>query len=345
MSTVPVRSHRSKQGSSSLVSFSISYEKDPLLRRGLGIEHLRELLLGLARPLLRVGASVAYGGHWRDIPENFTYDLLRLISAEREDNSFADPSTATGRLYNHQPWPYYLNVTPATEAQWVLCCRILRISQTLAGIELDRRSPEDGSGDPGLKMINAAITLSAMRKIASTGMTLVYPDVSESPGFVVPQQTARVVLGGKTSGYGGFIPGIFEEALLAMELGTPLLILGGFGGAARVMADALLAPPGSKPKELELAWQREHTPTLAQLDSLASGRAFPAGVRNTEKALQDLCARIDAARAGSLASALKTGLSEDDTRELMTTVEIRRALQLAIAALQANITGVTLALA
>src|SRR5262249_3787574 len=91
--TSPGSIYRSNVMHRSVVGFSVSYEPRNLLERGLGFEHVRELLLRLARPLLRYSASLAYGGNWEDTPENFTYILLRLISAEQEDSSFGGPDT------------------------------------------------------------------------------------------------------------------------------------------------------------------------------------------------------------------------------------------------------------
>jgi hypothetical protein len=140
-----------------------------------------------------------------------------------------------------------------------------------------------------------------------------------------------VLLGGKTRGYSGFLPGLFEEALLACEHQVPLYILGGFGGSAGVLSEALLAPKGHRSQELTAAWHERHTPQVKQLEALASlnPQAFPPGIRTTQVALDALYDRIDAAR-DSLASQLRTGLSEDETRELMTTIDIRRAVYLSL---------------
>ena len=51
--------YRSSTMAGKVIALSISYEKDNLLARGMGLEHLRELLVRLARPLLRRGASLA----------------------------------------------------------------------------------------------------------------------------------------------------------------------------------------------------------------------------------------------------------------------------------------------
>ena len=326
--------YRARSGAQKVIALSISYERDHMLRRGMKIEHLRELLLGLAGPMARGGANLAYAGHWRESEENFTYDLLQLISAERDDQTFASASSSVpvGWLYNHLAWPLYLLVTPRIEAQWVKCCRIIRISQALAGIPAAAQAP-DPITVPGADAValNSAIVLSAMRKLATVGMSLEVAGMPSDQYPKVPALSARVLLGGKTRGYSGFLPGLFEEALLACEHQVPLYILGGFGGSAGVLSEALLAPKGQRSQELTAAWHERHTPQVKLLEALANlnPQAFPPGIRTAQVALDALYDRIDAAR-GSLASQLRTGLSEDETRELMTTIDIRRAVYLSL---------------
>lgn len=50
---------------------------------------------------------------------------------------------------------------------------------------------------------------------------------------------ARVLISGKISGFSGRMPGILEEAVLALSLGQPLYIIGGFGGGARAVGELL----------------------------------------------------------------------------------------------------------
>ena len=50
---------------------------------------------------------------------------------------------------------------------------------------------------------------------------------------------ARIVLGGRTEQYKGAMPGIGEEALLSLQAGQPLFVIGGFGGCARDIAESL----------------------------------------------------------------------------------------------------------
>lgn len=320
--------YRSRSNAGRAIGLSVSYERENLLARGLGLEHLRELLLRLARPLLRNGASLAFGGHWREAEDNFTFDLLRLISAEQEDNSLGGPDTnlPIGRLYNHSPWPGYLAITPRIEAEWINCCRIVRITQQLAGIlEEDVVPDEEAFFGSDRAIWNAAIALSAMRRLGTSGFAIDIPDLP-SPE-TVPPIMARVILGGKLQDYSGFLPGIFEEALVSLESKIPLFVLGGFGGAAEVLANTLSAPTPGRPNAFTIEWHTANNPKVAKLETLAKTLPRPAGVRTTKEALDALFALLADAKA-DLAAALNTGLSQEETLELLATRDMGRAVQL-----------------
>jgi hypothetical protein len=321
------RRHRSRAIADQLIAISIAYQRDHLLARGLGLEHLRELLLRVARPLVRQGASLAYGGFWKEVEENFTFDLLRLISAEQEDNSLGGPDTnlTIGRLINHSAWPDYLEITPKIEAQWLNCCRIIRVTQEEAGIPAAETVPDaEAKSGSDRALLHGAITLSTMRRLIMTGMSITVPDAGSE---TVPPAIARIVLGGKMQGYRGFLPGIFEEASLTLEHQRPLYVLGGFGGAAEILAKALLGSGEGCPAELTSSWHEQRTPDVAKLATLTAPFALPSQVRPTSAALDALSAFVKQART-DLPGVLRTGLSADETRELLTTRDITRTVQL-----------------
>lgn len=332
--------YRSRDSARRLIALSLSYERAPLLARGFGLEHLRELLVLLARPLLRQGASLAYGGRLQERSDNFTYDLLRLVSAEQDEaaereqaGNADDDGLPIGRLYNYSAWPHYLRITPAIEARWINSCRIIRIDQAMAGIAPDALIP-DGDFDPDRDVahsprkvpLNSAICLSAMRRMAMDGLALSSPDVPRTEW--VPPVSVRIVLGGRMSGYSGFLPGIFEEVLLTLERGIPLYLLGGFGGAADVIANALLAPQGTPlPETLHADWHLANAPHLDALRRLQGAQPLPFGILDTETGLARLRAAIENAR-GDLPHALQTGLDDIETRALLETREMRSAATL-----------------
>ena len=215
---------------------------------------------------------------------------------------------------------------PNTEAQWINCCRIVHIDQELADIPEPDRSPDStGTDDPARRLLNIALTLSAMRRIAAEGTEIDIPDRPRPER--VPPVAARVILGGKVQGYTGFLPGIFEEALVTLESGAPLYLLGGFGGAAEVLCQTLLGQAGARAKELTPEWQRQITPKLAELQQAAKQFGIPPTARDTEQALDELHARLSSAGA-NISDVLHTHLDEQETRELLQTRDMRRAVQL-----------------
>ena len=56
---------------------------------------------------------------------------------------------------------------------------------------------------------------------------------------MLKETDARIVLGGRVDGYKGAMPGIAEEALLSLQAGQPLFLIGGFGGCSRDLAETL----------------------------------------------------------------------------------------------------------
>ena len=51
---------------------------------------------------------------------------------------------------------------------------------------------------------------------------------------------ARIILGGAVTGFKGDMPGIYEEAIVAIGKRHPLYVLGGFGGAANRLANLVM---------------------------------------------------------------------------------------------------------
>jgi hypothetical protein len=131
-----------------------------------------------------------------------------------------------------------------------------RAGETVSADQLVVR-PDD-KDYPAQALLHGALCLSAMRQLMMRGVSLPIAD-SERPDAIQPI-SARIVLGGKLTGYQGFVPGIFEEALLSLESRSPVYLLGGFGGATEALAEALLAAPSAaKPDALREAWQRQNT--------------------------------------------------------------------------------------
>lgn len=209
------------------VALSISDQPDPARADGTTREHRLDVLFQVCRALLGAGASLAYGGDLR--PGGYTTRLMDLVHTY--DQSVGGAST---RLH----WHLAPDLVPPGQS-------------------------------PGYSVHPFPQPL--------LGLTALPPELAASRRFSALRQRmaritgARVVLGGNTepagragrdAGYGGPFPGVVEEAWRALtrtDSATgaadpqPLFVLGGFGGAAAVVA-ALLRGEDTPAAMREASW-------------------------------------------------------------------------------------------
>ena len=208
------------------VAISISESADMAVL-GLAEEHLRDAMAEMARHLLATGARLAYGGDLRAY--GFTELLFELVARHRRSGQTIGEGPG---ILNYLPWPVHSGRSgddirsAATDLDGVAELRCLDIHGNeihLDGLSSDPASVTDEEWTHGL---------TAMRIL------------------LAERADARVVLGGRVSGYKGRMPGVAEETLLALEAGQPIFLLGGFGGCTRDIAEdfglvARRAPPAS----------------------------------------------------------------------------------------------------
>lgn len=242
-----------------LVGISISSSPD-LARLGFGAEHLHELMIAVARTLLRVGTAdqpmhLAYGGDLR--PGGFTETLFDLFRTEAQ-------SGRESRLYSYLAWPYYLDLSKGDEASRLNICHFLRVTPADAGF---RQYPADQTQeglDDAVRALLTARCISKLREVMTGG------GKTQIDGKPAPPLDARIILGGKVTGYTGIMPGIFEEFMLAQENNqknpVSIFIAGGLGGASAALADAVLRDRTKKLKAITLDYQKKHTKGLAELE-------------------------------------------------------------------------------
>ena len=127
--------------------------------------------------------------------------------------------------------------------------------------------------------------------------------------------------------YSGFIAGAFEEFLLTLEAGRPVYLLGGFGGATEVLAEAILAQGAARPEALTVSWHSAHNPRLVELLDARNQFTLPPDVRLTQDLLDALFTFVVRAREKP-AETLQTGLSDEETREMLRTRSISTAVGL-----------------
>lgn len=238
-----------------VIGVSISDSPD-LERLGFGVEHLHEIMLSVARMLLRSGTEahpihLAYGGDLR--PGGFTQTLFDLAQSEGQGDW-------QGRMYSYIAWPYYLDLSESDEAQLISSCDFLRITPKDSGFADTPASTRPSDRHEASPQAVTARCISTLREQMTSGGKVTL-DGKEVQGL-----TARLIFGGKRVGYTGVMPGIFEEFMLAEEHGVPVYIMGGFGGAAGDLAKAVL---DSQALDEVFTWEYQKTRThgLAALDA------------------------------------------------------------------------------
>ncbi|MGX4656874.1 hypothetical protein ACWCHM_24620 [Micromonospora sp. SCSIO 07396] len=181
-----------------------SSDSPDLGRLGLLPSHFRLALAEIARTVLIGGGSLAYGGHLDS--DGHTSFLLREV--QRYGPLDEPPLLICLAWQNHRRMPL---------PELRRLCRDAALYATVVcldpnGEEVD---PAQGRGDDPAPVAESerAPALTAMR------------------AWLAERVDGRVIIGGRRAGFSGRMPGLFEEALLAVRCRTPLYLVGGFGGA------------------------------------------------------------------------------------------------------------------
>jgi CHAT domain-containing protein len=192
------------------VAMSLSDSPDVNGPDGFTAQHIEDATIYLARSLVSAGAAIAYGGDFRR--NGFTPLLAELIKGYNQT-----AAKSAEFLHSYLGAPIKLEDAPDDLA--------LTAHHTVDSDDVKQDAllppPSDKESHP------AALYFSDMRQVMAR------------------HTFARIVLGGAAeprietggSGYGGRYPGVVEEAWRTLEVGKPLYVVGGFGGAAALVAD------------------------------------------------------------------------------------------------------------
>lgn len=226
------------------VALSISDAPDRA-RLGFPAREIERALFTLCTALIRSGARIQYAGDLR--PTGWTFRLFRHLTgayAGQQDAPFihvvAEPVLRRTSFEGL--------VDAATEAQrtaescFVIGGRLRPAMPHRGGLLVDPHGDREHLSDAA----SFAAWLSR------------FPEVVPAAAFTQARRLAtaaadgRVAMGGKMGvigvkgdAYEGAMPGIAEEAVLALEAGLPFVALGAFGGATRDVAIALDLLPGA----------------------------------------------------------------------------------------------------
>lgn len=194
------------------VGISASDSAD-LGRLGLLPSHFKLALRELARIVLVGGGTLAYGGHL--VPGGYTEFLISELHRYAQSGLF-DAGHRSPALLVCLAWQEHRHCSLAEleEADSQLGVygemRCLDLEGRVIADRSANRLPE---GEP-----------------YPTDKAVLAQGVGALRTYMIGQTSARLLLGGKRQGYTGAMPGVLQEALLALRAGQPLYLASGLGG-------------------------------------------------------------------------------------------------------------------
>lgn len=233
-----------------------------LAPQGIGMAHVDELMLRIARQLLADGHPLSFGGALNVIDNNLTTAVLDAARSWLNDEPASvttplDPSTWP--LHNHAAWPYHTKIGAEQRARLVGTCAFTEVDPP--GVSRASLPTEVNLGalTPAQSVLTAN-ALTAMRKLQA-----------EASGL-------RIVWAGRIEGAAGWLPGILEEVTESLAANHPVLVLGGYGGCAALIASYLRS--GEMPVQLTY----EHAIGIPKYAAVveAAGAQCPARARFAE---------------------------------------------------------------
>ncbi|WP_109316746.1 hypothetical protein [Pseudovibrio ascidiaceicola] len=198
------------------VAISIS-EADDMHIHGFTDLHLRDAMTILASHLLSQQLCLVYGGDLR--ANGFTKLLFELV-ARYQNSQRANPRATF--IKNCIAWPVHINMPFA---------KLQALEEELRHIAQIQLFDLDGK-KLSLNVRKASTTHKPCENEWIVGLSSMRTTISKSVN-------AQIVLGGRTENYKGALPGIAEEALLAIKNDVPLYLLGGFGGCTLDICETL----------------------------------------------------------------------------------------------------------
>jgi len=193
------------------IGVSVSDSPD-LARLGLSEVHLRLALGEMARVVLIGGGRLVYGG--RLDPAGYT----AFLQGELEKYARRDqPLVVCLAWQEHRELA--LAALKEAELELGLHGRITYLNSD--GMPI---AAADGRGEAPVSISDGATRAQALTAMRH---------------YVISETDARVLVGGRRSGFQGAMPGVIEEALIAIQAGQPVFLAAGFGGATWDAARAL----------------------------------------------------------------------------------------------------------
>ena len=202
------------------IAISIS-EPEDIQSFGGGDALIRDITIEISRHILIAGAKLVYGGDLRS--QGFT-ELFRDLSCQYGQLEKSDNTTKY--FTNYFAWPISLNLTEVQKVELKYSRVDTKIVEAPDECPIDKIQEFLSPTTPENNFLWEK-SLTKMREQMESNVN------------------ARIILGGRTSRFKGKYPGIIEEFIISRKHNHPIYLLGGFGGASKVIADIIEGGDGS----------------------------------------------------------------------------------------------------
>lgn len=145
-------------------------------------------------------------------------ELFRDLARQYGQKEKAEADVYYIRNYLH--WPVYNNISVEQEAEYLASRIDLKKATSGSTVLADEKD-----------LYVPICSLETNLKWATSLTQMRLESIGESD--------ARIICGGKTVGFTGFMPGIAEEFMIAYNTKKPIYLIGGFGGCSHVIAKIL----------------------------------------------------------------------------------------------------------
>lgn len=204
-------------------------------RLGFPQREVDRALLSTCTAFVRAGAEIAYAGHLD--PEGYTFKIFRHLAGAYAGS-------------RETPFRHFVPEPVARGARYADLLAVLNEVRGVVRTEIARGDafvpvrPGGGGIRLGDEVVSDDVQFD--KWFAAVAPRTAPEGFGMARRMMSKRVHARVVMGGRmgvlsdpSDTYQGAMPGIVEEAIVTLEAGKPLVVLGAFGGAARDVAIAL----------------------------------------------------------------------------------------------------------
>jgi hypothetical protein len=185
------------------IAISVSLNDD-LEKKGFSEQHLNDISIEIARYIIANDGAAMYGGDLR--VGGFTYYFSEL------SNQYKKPNDKSFKFINYFVFPNTKALTREVRIDFMskqIDVKVVELSKEIDVDENKEYRPFENNKD---RFILCECFKNMRIQMAK-------------------DCNARILVGGRTSGYLGYMPGVIEEALFTFLEKKPLFLVGGFGGA------------------------------------------------------------------------------------------------------------------